>query len=194
MAWTVIDIEGRVRLRFLERYDEAPNIGKLADILSASFQEVEAGLNVVQGKTLEFADGTWLDRYGAIVDRPRRSDWTDEQYREQIELKIKAMSSRGTPEDIIDLAEAMRPSGSPGVVQFYTVPPAGYGLNVPVPSLTSEEEDYYASLIGLATPIGVQGTLVLWEASSPPFTFGGPGGTNGFGNGVFANTRTVFGE
>ncbi|TPV92652.1 MAG: hypothetical protein B7733_24645 [Myxococcales bacterium FL481] len=195
MSWTVRNVLEVIRSRMLERYDSAVNMQKLAAIYAGQLQEIEDAIDYLQGRTLENSEGVWLDRYGALIDRARREDWTEDEYREQIRIVIKARASQGTAEDIIDLARSMRPTGSSGVVSYYLEAPAGYGLSFSVPTLAAEDQDYYVFLLSLATPVGVQGTLVLWQESSPPLIFDTVDpATHGFDVGHFSETLLIHAE
>lgn len=91
-----------------------------------AFEDVVWG--VLEGTILPSAVGAALERWGLLLDEPRGSLSSDEDYRPIIEARIRANRSNG---DVDSLIEVLRTACAPVVcIEHITLYPAGFKIQV----------------------------------------------------------------
>lgn len=190
MPFTTETLETRALSRILERFKGQSNIETIIRLGVEPLQEIEDTIATVMSETLDNAVGVWLEYYGELVGRPRVIGWSDTDYRRYIKLRIRALASKGTAPEIIDLAADMRPNGETEIVEYIPQYPANYELRIP--NVPAAERDQFTELISIATPAGVRGSILFWETANPPLTYDrSPGSTYGWDAGVYVEYRST---
>lgn len=81
----------------------------LSVYLAEVFEIEEELVNLANQKSIELAEGVWLDYIGKIVN-VRRNGLNDEDYRQELFFKIAVNNADGTPTIIIDLVKTFTES------------------------------------------------------------------------------------
>lgn len=175
--------------RVLEQYKEQPNLEKLLRIFVARWQSLENLLQaILEFDLLDVATGWLLFTYGELLDLPRRPGWTDEQWRLFLRLKIRALKSSGTADELVAIALVIRDAvGSTGDVRIFPEYPKAWRMELP--DVPATLHDIVAEILQLATAAPERFVLVFYTSGSG-FAFRGPGTTFGFGHGRFGRGRS----
>jgi hypothetical protein len=167
----------------LEQYRDQPDLEKLLRIFVARWQTIENVLQtVLEFRLLDVATGSLLAVYGKLLALPRRGGWTDEQWRFYLRLKVQALKSSGTADELRAIADAMVPSGSTGTVRLFPEYPRAYRIEIP--DVPADLQDLALELLELATAAPERIVVVFFTAGAG-FAFRAPGTTYGFGHGRF---------
>lgn len=174
--------------RLLEQYKDQPDLEKLLRIFVLRWQTIENMLQaVLEFRLLDVATGFLLEVYGKLLDLPRRAGWSDEQWRFYMGVKIRALKSSGTEDELIAIGELMRPAGSTAPVRLWREYPRAYRIEIP--DVDPLLHDLAAELLDLATA-APERMVVVFYTSGTGFAFRSPGTTYGFGHGRFAASRS----
>lgn len=176
--------------RVLEQYKEQPNIDKLLRIFVARWQSLENLLqSVLTFRLLDTATGFLLAVYGKLLALPRRAGWSDDQWRFFLKLKIMALRSSGTMDELLAIGDRIRDfSGSTAIVRFFPEYPKGWRMEIP--DVAVELRDLAAEIVAIATAAPERFVLVFYSSTVGSFAFRAPGTTHGFGHGRFAHSVT----
>jgi hypothetical protein len=120
---------GEGQLLLTDRYKSTKVVTGMVKSCMQRFQEIEDSywelIGAVQLANHPMPGGPWdvLDKIGFIVGAPARNGLSDADYLALLRLQIQVNRSRGTPEDVIALGQAMgRPVG------YLEMPPAAFYL------------------------------------------------------------------
>lgn len=175
--------------RVLEQYKEQPNLERLLRIFVARWQSLENLLQaILEFHLLDVATGWLLAVYGRLLDLPRRPGWTDDQWRLFLRLKIRALKSSGTADELLAIANIIRDFvGSSGTVRLFPEYPKAYRIELP--DVPASLHDITLEILQLATAAPERIVLVFFTTGAG-FAFRGPGTTYGFGHGRFGAGRS----
>ncbi len=167
----------------LEQYRDQPDLEKLLRIYVARWQSIENVLQtILEFRLLDVATGWLLAVYGKLLDLPRRAGWTDDQWRFFLRLKVQALRSSGTTDELLAIADAMVPTSSTGTARLFPEYPRAYRIELP--DIAPDLQSLALELLQLATAAPERIVVVFFTAGAG-FAFRAPGTTFGFGHGRF---------
>jgi hypothetical protein len=154
----------------------APNLNTFLSKLLAQVQAAEDVIFAVfKSRLLGFATGESLDIYGRVVGEQRLGR-SDDAFRTAIRLRIFVNSCKGTPEEIIYIAEAL--TGYQGAIPIDVPQSSGAGGNyrVVIPGWPGDDGTVLAFLQSVS-PAGVRILGVTASATLYSFKMGDRMGT-----------------
>jgi hypothetical protein len=119
MTITTVDhvTKGVDRLSYKLKQD---NVEKLLTLFLEKSQEIEDSfIELANQKSIDIAEGVWLDYIGKILATPR-GGLSDEAYRVELKFKISINTADGTPNVIIDLIKQFTESVSVRITESGT--------------------------------------------------------------------------
>lgn len=175
----IADHAQQAKDRLAEEYKNQPNLAALLDAFNRQTQALEdAFWALFTERGVSAAYGAQLDVLGKIVGQARNG-LADEDFRLWIIAKIKLNNSSGTPEEIYDILNLVKPDAVD--LEIRDEPPAAFTVKMHGPGVP----DNVLVFVRAARAAGVR-VIVEW-ASSPTaslFKFDTPG--QGFDSGLFA--------
>lgn len=168
--------------RLVSTYERAENLQAYVSIVMGQFQELEETfIGLAFERTIETAEGVFLDVYGRIVGE-KRNGLLDSAYRRFLQARILTNTTDGSLNALLRIVRLITNAFT---VKFTPEYPAAYSLQYGVTtSLPSARRKRVKRQILQATPCGVGTTIV--EHTGEPFGFAGDPEALGFGEGEFA--------
>lgn len=187
---TLTKIENHADLaegRLLEQYKGKPNIVASVRMDGDRYQVLEdIGFDIFENGSITKGHDAILDQEGTIVDQPRNG-LDDDLYKIRLIAKVGQNTSKGTPEDLINIFKNLMQAD---LVYYAPLYPAGMTLTAiggsPLGTIDDVKQAILASLTG-----GVSIDLFT-SANSISFSFFGDPDPNGQGFGDY-NDNTVGG-
>jgi hypothetical protein len=162
--------------RLLQQYKGKPKFEGFISALAQRVQDTENALKeLFEERSIETAIGVNLDIIGEIVGLPRPTGQSDEDYRDDLKIKIVQNLNEGTPEEFI--AAAIYFVGA-NAVEYGELYPASVSLMTDV-NLTDERAAEVRVILENFLPAGVSIGNFGFVSSSNPFRFDVG---NGFGD------------
>lgn len=86
-------------------FNEDPGLSGMVRAIAKTFEAIASdAYDVWLKRQLPEAEGAQLDLIGRVVGQPRLNDWTDDEYRVWLTVRIKTIKAHGTPNDLISIA------------------------------------------------------------------------------------------
>lgn len=141
--------------RLPSQFKGKENVEKLARISGSRAQKIyNELLRLKYLRSLEFARKKQLDQLGSLIAAVR-GNLTDSTYRDAIRARIKALTSHGTTEQILDIARVLYGSGA-----LVTVTPSfPKKVTIAVVGIDPSFLSFHQTLFDFAAPLGTQITL-----------------------------------
>lgn len=158
------------------------NVLSVLAVATARHQTIEAALQaLLSDRVLSTAYGELLDVIGDIVGQPR-GGMLDADYRKWINVKILALLSSGTSEEILKALSLVTPVGA--TLRLRDEWPAGFTVEIDDAVTTAALAALIIAVLRLLRGAGIRG-LLEWYESTDVFTFDGAAGDTGFDVGAF---------
>lgn len=168
------DLAGEALDLLPSRFREARVVRALVTALAEGAQVVaDEVYDLIVSLDLDTATGAHLDVRGSRVFEQRRG-LTDDEYRQIIRAKIRALRSCGTAADIYEVALLVAPPGSSVILR--ELPVAAYEITFRAdPSRIPSDRlrRRMRALLDIVRPVGWNPEYFL-EAARPAFAFDGP--------------------
>lgn len=198
----LVPVADAMLARFWDQYTDElrggsrprPNLERLCRILAERWQTLEDAIALLLVLLrLDTATGVWLERYGVLLDLPRRPGWTEAQWRYYMRAKIAALSSNGTAERLLEVGRLLAPAGTPP--EATTIRPQyPKGYRIQIPDVPVDLQPLAVELLTMATMAGIRGVVVFYSyAAGDAFAFMPPGNVHGWGFGVWAHSTLILG-
>ena len=160
----------------MSQWYSAPNFQKLLQICCEQIQALEdATTDLMNYDNLDNAFGDLLDKFGALLGQ-NRMGLDDTSYRALLYIKVARNSSRGTPEELINIFSRLMGGSKVFYEEAYPATALLQALNgQPIFPLPTVRE-----IMEAARSAGVKLELTLTDGN--PFGFDGDPGASGFGS------------
>lgn len=137
------------------QFRDGDNWNKLLAVIGEAMDAREADVQtLLEARTdIDSATGILLDQWGALFGL-LRAGRSDDLYRSRLVAWMQALTSQGTPEEMISIAREL---SSGEAVTYWETPPATFSLELPGPlySTSSEQAREIVAFITKGRPAGV---------------------------------------
>jgi hypothetical protein len=155
--------------RLYYQWQDQPNWNAVMQVIGESCQPIEDLLREVQDQhTLAGAEGVQLDYIGELVGLPRGQFSDDELYRLALTAKGASLTSSGTPDELVGIAQILLPNADVTLVEAF---PANIIFLIEEPDLDLTVAALVADLIGPVISAGVGSSF---SAADPGLVGGWP--------------------
>lgn len=166
--------------RLIQQYKQSQSLKDLIEALVNPIQGLETVFqDLSDGRTIEVATGTLLDRLGDIVGIDRVVGQDDDAYRLAIKTKVVENVSQGEPERLISVYKILL---SASLVHLCECFPAAVGMMSDVDISTQDEIDNLFAKIKRIAPAGVRIDYLGSFDETEPFAMAGDLIGAGFGS------------
>jgi hypothetical protein len=154
--------------KLLQQYKGKPKFEGFISALASQVQDTENALKqLFEERSIDSAVGVNLDVIGEIVGLARTTGQTDEEYRDDLKVKVVQNLNEGTPEEFI--AAAIYFIGA-NVVEYTELYPAAVSIVADV-LLTDERAAVVRTILESFLPAGVSIGNFGFVSSTNPFRF-----------------------